>query len=90
MQIFDNFIGRKGFPDSSVGKKSAWNAVDPGLISGWKDPVEKRKGYPLQYSDLENSMYSPWGHKELDTTEWLSLVGGNVVGLLENLNTIKY
>ena len=34
-------------------------------------------GYPLQYSYLENSMdrrvYSPWGHKELDTAEWLSL-----------------
>ena len=30
--------------------------------------------YPLQYSGLENSMdYSPWGQKELDTTEWLSL-----------------
>ena len=31
------------------------------------------KGYPIQYSGLENSMESPWGHKELDTTEWLSL-----------------
>ena len=34
------------------------------------------KGYPLQYSGLENSMdytYSPWGHKESDTTERLSL-----------------
>ena len=31
-------------------------------------------GYPLQYSSLENSMdYSPWGHKELDMTEQLSL-----------------
>ena len=36
---------------------------------------------PLQYSSLENSMergalvgYSPWGHKELDTTEWLTLM----------------
>ena len=32
--------------------------------------------YPLQYPGLENSMdcmYSPWGHKELDTTEQLSL-----------------
>ena len=29
---------------------------------------------PLQYSGLEDSMdYSPWGHKELDTTEQLSL-----------------
>ena len=34
------------------------------------------KGYPLQYSGLENSIdytYSPWGHKESDTTEQLSL-----------------
>ena len=31
-------------------------------------------GYPLQYSGLENSMdYSPWGRKELDTTEQFSL-----------------
>ena len=32
------------------------------------------KGYPLWYSGLENSMdYSPWGCKESDTTEQLSL-----------------
>ena len=32
------------------------------------------KGYPLQYSGLENSMlYSPWGRKESDTTERLAL-----------------
>ena len=24
---------------------------------------------PLHYSGLENSMDSPWGHKDLDTTE---------------------
>jgi len=39
-------------------------------------------GYPLQCSCLENSMdkgdcnpigYSPWGHKELNMTEWLTL-----------------
>ena len=23
---------------------------------GWEDPLEERKGYPLQYSGLENSM----------------------------------
>ena len=35
----------------------------------------ERKGYPLQYSGLENSMAwrSPWGHKESDKTERLSL-----------------
>ena len=30
-------------------------------------------GYPLQYSGLENSMHSPWGCKESDTTDQLSL-----------------
>ena len=35
-------------------------------------PPGEGKGYPLQYSGLENPMdYSPWGHKELDTTERL-------------------
>ena len=27
-------------------------------FQGWKDPLEKRKAYPLQYSGLENSMDS--------------------------------
>ena len=33
---------------------------------GWEDPPGKGKGYPLQYSGLENSMNCivPWGHKE--------------------------
>ena len=34
------------------------------------------KGYPLQYSGLENSMdwlYSPWDREELNTIEQLSL-----------------
>ena len=26
------------------------------LSLGWDDPMEKRKGYPLQYSGLENCM----------------------------------
>ena len=35
---------------------------------GWEDALEKGKA--TQYSVLENSVnYSPWGHKELDTTE---------------------
>ena len=36
----------------------------------------KGKGYPLQYSGLENSMdcISPWGCKESDTTDQLSLI----------------
>ena len=62
-----------GFPDSSVGKESTCNAGDPGLMPGLERSTGE--GYPLQYSGLENSMYSPWGRKESDTTERLPLYG---------------
>ena len=37
---------------------------------GWADPLEK--GKPTHSSILDwriHGLYSPWGHKELDTTE---------------------
>ena len=44
------------------------------LIPGLGQSPGEGKGYPLQYSGMENSMdYSPWGRKELDTTERFSL-----------------
>ena len=61
-----------GFPGGSAGKESACNVGDLGSISGLGRSPEERKGYPLQYSGLENSMNYPWGHKESDTTEQLS------------------
>ena len=61
-----------GFPDSSVGKESTCNPGDPGLIPGLGRSLGEAKGYPLQYSGLENSRdHSPWGLKESDTTEQL-------------------
>ena len=42
----------------------------------WEDSPREGKGYPLQYSGLENSfngLYNPQGRKEWDTTERLSL-----------------
>ena len=44
------------FPDSSVDKESTCNAGDPGSISGSGRSAGEGKGYPLQYSGLENSM----------------------------------
>ena len=62
------------FPESSVGKESTCNAGDLGSIPGLGRSPGERKGYPLQYSGLENSMdSSPRGRKESDTTERLSL-----------------
>ena len=51
-----------GFSSSSAGKESAGNAGDPGLIPGSGRSPGEGKGYPLQYSGLENSMEwrIPW------------------------------
>ena len=46
----------RGFPDSSVGKEFACNAGDRCLILGLGRSAEEGIGYPLQYSDLENSI----------------------------------
>ena len=67
----------RGFSGSSTGNKSACNTRDLGLIPGFGIPTGGGHGIPLQYSCLESPWrslggYSPWGHKELDTTEWLS------------------
>ena len=48
--------GFLGFPGGSAGKESACNAGDLGLIPGLGRSPEEGKGYPLQYSGLENSM----------------------------------
>ena len=39
-----------GFPDSSVGKKSTYNAGDPGSIPGLGRSTGEGIGYPLQHS----------------------------------------
>ena len=54
------------FPDSSVGKESACNAGDPGLISGSGRSAGEGIGYPLQYSwasllaQLVNNLPAIW------------------------------
>ena len=44
------------FPHSTVGKESACNAGDLDLIPGLGKLPGEGKGYPFQYSGLENSM----------------------------------
>ena len=47
------------FPASSDGKESSCSAGDLGSIPGLgRSPGGERKGYPCQYSGLENSMDS--------------------------------
>ena len=45
-----------GFGDGSVGKESACKAGDPGSNPGLGRTPGGGNSYPLQYSDLENSM----------------------------------
>ena len=45
-----------GFPCGSAGKESACNAKDLGSLPGLGRSPEEVKGYPLQYSGLENSI----------------------------------
>ena len=44
------------FPHSSVGKESACNAEDPGMIPGSGRLPGEENSSPFQYSCLENSM----------------------------------
>ena len=64
-----------GFSCGSAGKESTFNAGDLGLIPGLGRSPGEGKGYPFQYSDLENSMdYTVHGVTELDMTERLSFI----------------
>ena len=67
----------ESFSDSSTSKESACYAGDLGSIPGSGRSPGEGHGNQLQYPCIENSMgrgawqatYSPWGLKELDTTE---------------------
>ena len=60
------------FPCGSAGKESTCNVTDLGLIPGLGRSPGEGKGYPLQYSGLENFMDQVHGgNKESDTTERL-------------------
>ena len=63
-----------GFPGRSAGKELACNVGDPSLIPGLGRSPGEGSSYPLQYSGLKNCMDYPWGGKELDLTEQLSLL----------------
>ena len=56
-------------PSVVVGKEPACKAGDLGLLPGLGRLPGEGKGYPGEFHGL----YSPWGHKESDTTEQFSL-----------------
>ena len=60
-----------GLPCGSAGKESACNAGDLGLIPGLGR--RERLPTPVFWPGEFQGLYSPWGCKESDTTERLSL-----------------
>ena len=55
--MFSTFLlGPLGFPCGSAGKEAACNEGDLGSVPGLGRSPGEGKGYPLQYSGLENSM----------------------------------
>ena len=52
-KLISNYLG---FPGNSAGKESACNSGDPSSIPGSGRSLGEGKGYPLQYSGLENFM----------------------------------
>ena len=52
----EKILEEMGFLDGSAGKESACNAGDLGSVLGLGKSPGEGKGYPLQYSGLENSM----------------------------------
>ena len=70
----------KGLPGDSDGKESACNAGDPGSIPGsgtslWRKEWQPSLIFLSEEFHGQRSLvcYSPWGHKESDTTEQLTL-----------------
>ena len=74
---------KKDFPCGSDGKASVYKAGDPGSVPGpWVRKISWRRrwqptpvflpGNPMDREAwLQSTGCSPWGCKELDTTEWL-------------------
>ena len=74
------FTEHMGFPGGLDGKASARSAGDLRSIPGLGRSPEDGNGNPLQYSCWENPHeqrrlvgYSPWGHRESDRPERLTL-----------------
>ena len=80
-----------GFPGGSD-RRICLQCGNPGLIPGSGRSPGEGNGNSLQYSCLKNSLDrgacgldSPWGHKELDVTEWLTLIGPVALASLDSL-----
>ena len=66
------YTNNTGFPCDSTGKKAACSVGDPGSIPGlgrspWR---RERLRTPVFWPGEFPGLYSPWGRKESDTTDF--------------------
>ena len=93
---FKKFVKIHIFPGGSDSKASTYNVGDLGSTPGSGRYPGEVNGNSLQYSCLKNPMdggtwlgYSPWGHKESDTTERLySLIQLHHINISKSLNLL--
>ena len=86
-----------GFPDGSVVKNPPANMGDLGMIQ--EDPLEEETethfsifAWKIPWTE-EPIVYSPWGHKELDTTQQLRMHACSLLckrHLLKRLKSVDY
>ena len=74
-----------GFPCGSAGKESTCNMGDLSWIPGLGRSPGEGKGYPLQYSGLDNSMDCPRCHKDLDMTAIFTYENSNSTYLIGSM-----
>ena len=65
--IMASLVAQGSFPDSSVGKESAWNAGNPGSIPGSGRSTGKGVGYPFLCS--WTSLVAQWYKKKKSTCQ---------------------
>ena len=87
--------GWQGFPGGSNGKESTCNSGELGLIPGlgkiaWRRAWQPTPVFLPEESHGQRSLvgYSPWTHKESDTTEWLRTTR-KASGRTVNCNTLN-
>ena len=71
---FKNYLFKEqDFPDNSVGKESACNAGDSGLIPGSGRSAGDGIGYSLQYSWIHLQCRRPWFYPWIGKVPWRRL-----------------
>ena len=74
-----------GFPCDSADKETTCNVGNWVWSLSWEDPLEQGKATYSNILAWRIPWTSPWGCKESDTTEWLSVWGRDVWVIIEEV-----